>query len=88
MIWGNAEEEMLALADKIDAPIGCSMMGLSGIPTDHPRFLGMQGMHGHYASSMAMHHADLIISLGVRFNDRATGDRTKFASKAKVVHIV
>ena len=87
VIWGNAEEEMLAVADKIDAPIGCSMMGLSGIPTDHPRFLGMQGMHGHYASSMAMHHADLIISLGVRFNDRATGDRTKFASKAKVVHI-
>lgn len=87
VIWGNAEEEMLAVADKIDAPIGCSMMGLSGIPTAHPRFLGMQGMHGHYASSMAMHHADLIISLGVRFNDRATGDRTKFASKAKVVHI-
>ena len=87
VIWGNAEEEMLAVADKIDAPIGCSMMGLSGIPTDHPRFLGMHGMHGHYASSMAMHHADLIISLGVRFNDRATGDRTKFASKAKVVHI-
>ncbi len=87
VIWGNAEEEMLAVADKIDAPIGCSMMGLSGIPTEHPRFLGMQGMHGHYASSMAMHHADLIISLGVRFNDRATGDRTKFASKAKVVHI-
>ena len=78
---------MLAAADKIDAPIGCSMMGLSGIPTDHPRFLGMQGMHGHYASSMAMHHADLIISLGVRFNDRATGNRTKFATKAKVVHI-
>ena len=44
-------------------------------------------MHGHYASSMAMHHADLIISLGVRFNDRATGNRTKFATKAKVVHI-
>lgn len=87
VIWSNAAEEMLAVADKIDAPIGCSLMGLSGIPTDHPRFLGMQGMHGHYASSMAMHNADLIISLGVRFNDRATGDRTKFASKAKIVHI-
>lgn len=87
VIWSNAAEEMLAVADKIDAPIGCSLMGLSGIPTDHPRFLGMQGMHGHYASSMAMHNADLIISLGVRFNDRATGDRNKFASKAKIVHI-
>ena len=87
MISGNAQELMLELAEKIDAPIGCSMMGLSGIPTSHPRFLGMQGMHGHYASSMAMHNADCIISLGVRFNDRVTGNRSKFAQKAKIVHI-
>lgn len=87
MITAGAQEEMLCLADMIDAPIGCSLMGISGIPTDHPRFLGMQGMHGHYASSMAMHHADLIISLGVRFNDRVTGNRHKFATGAKIVHI-
>lgn len=87
VISAGAQEEMLALAEKIDAPLGCSMMGLSAIPTDYPRFLGMQGMHGHYASSMAMHHADCIIALGVRFNDRATGNRTKFAGKARVVHI-
>ena len=87
LITAQAQEEMLALAEKIDAPIGCSLMGLSGIPTDHPRFLGMQGMHGHYASSMSMHHADLIISLGVRFNDRVTGNREKFAVGAKIIHI-
>lgn len=87
MITAGAQEETLRLADMIDAPIGCSLMGISGIPTDHPRFLGMQGMHGHYASSMAMHHADLIISLGVRFNDRVTGNRHKFATGAKIVHI-
>lgn len=87
MIASEAQEQMLELADKIDAPIGCSMMGISGIPTDSPRFLGMQGMHGHYASSMAMHHADCIISLGVRFNDRVTGNRAKFATKADIVHI-
>ncbi len=87
LITSNAQDEMLKLADKIDAPMGCSMMGLSAIPTEHQRFLGMQGMHGHYASSMAMHHADLIISLGVRFNDRVTGDRTKFATGAKIIHI-
>jgi len=87
MIASEAQEEMLELAEKIDSPIGCSMMGLSGIPTDHPRFLGMQGMHGHYASSMAMHNADCIISLGVRFNDRVTGNKAKFATKAKIVHI-
>lgn len=87
IISGNAQEEVLCLAEKIDAPIGCSLMGLSGVPTDNPRFLGMQGMHGHYASSIAMHHCDCIIALGVRFNDRVTGNRTKFAPKAKIVHI-
>ena len=87
LLSSGAKDELLALAEKIDAPIGCSMMGLSGIPTDHPRFLGMQGMHGHYASSTAMHHADCIIALGVRFNDRVTGNRAKFATRAKIVHI-
>lgn len=87
LITAGAQSEMLALAEKTDAPIGCSMMGISGVPTDHPRFLGMQGMHGHYASSMAMHNSDLIISLGVRFNDRVTGNRAKFARGAKIVHI-
>lgn len=87
MITSGAQELMLELAEKIDAPIGCSLMGISAIPTDHPRFLGMQGMHGQYASSMAMHSADCIISLGNRFNDRVTGNRLKFATKAKIVHI-
>ena len=87
VITGDAQDEVLTLAEKIDAPIGCSLMGLSAIPTDHPRFLGMQGMHGHYASSMSMHNADVILSLGVRFNDRVTGNRMKFATGAKIVHI-
>ena len=87
VITADAQEEMLALSEKIDAPIGCSLMGLSGVPTDHPRFLGMQGMHGHFASSMSMHNADVILSLGVRFKDRVTGNRSKFATGAKIVHI-
>ena len=87
MISSGAQEELLALADRIDAPMGCSLMGLSAVPTDHPRFLGMQGMHGHYASSVSMHHADCIIALGGRFNDRVTGNRAKFAVGAKIVHI-
>ena len=87
VITGDAQDEVLTLAEKIDAPVGCSLMGLSAIPTDHPRFLGMQGMHGHFASSMSMHNADVILSLGVRFNDRVTGNRTKFATGAKIVHI-
>ena len=87
MISANAEKDIMELADLIDAPIGCSFMGISGIPTDHPRFLGMQGMHGHYASSMSMHEADCILAFGVRFNDRVTGNKAKFATKAKIVHI-
>ncbi len=87
LIQSGAEDELLELAELIDAPIGCSLMGISGVATEHPRFLGMQGMHGHYASSMAMHRADCIISLGVRFNDRVTGNRAKFATNAKIVHI-
>ena len=83
----NAQEEMLSLAEKIDAPIACSLMGLSAIPTSHPRFLGMQGMHGHIAANKAMQRADLIICLGARFNDRATGNRHKFALNTRIVHI-
>ena len=87
LVSSGAADEMLELAELIDAPVGCSMMGISAIPTDHPRYLGMQGMHGHYASSVSMHNADCIIALGVRFNDRVTGNRAKFAVGAKIVHI-
>ena len=87
LITSNAQEELLELAEKLDAPMGCSLMGLSAVPSDHPRFLGMQGMHGHYACSMAMHKADCIIALGARFNDRVTGNRAKFAKGAKIIHI-
>ncbi len=87
LISSDAQDEMLELAELIDAPIGCSLMGISGIATYNKRFLGMQGMHGKYSSSVAMHNADCIIALGVRFNDRVTGKREKFAKKAKIVHI-
>ena len=75
------------LADKIDAVIGCSLMGLSELPTQLDRFLGMQGMHGHYASSKAMAKADLIIAVGARFSDRSTGDPQKFSAGARKIHI-
>ena len=87
VIASGAGAEVAALADRIGAPMGCSLMGISGVPTDHPRFLGMQGMHGHYACSMAMDDSDCVIALGTRFNDRATGDRTKFRPSGKVVRI-
>ncbi len=80
-------EEILALAEKIDGYIGSSFMGLSLLDSDGERFLGMQGMHGHYASSMAQKEADLIIGIGVRFSDRATGNIHKYARNAKIIHI-
>jgi acetolactate synthase-1/2/3 large subunit len=80
-------KDIVALADKIDAAIGCSFMGLSAVPNESPRFLGMQGMHGHYASSMAQNEADLILAVGVRFSDRATGNVAKFAKKTKIIQL-
>ena len=80
-------EEIMALAEKIDAPIGCTFMGLSAIPSDFERFLGMQGMHGHYASSVAQDEADLILGIGVRFSDRATGNVAKYARGAKIIQL-
>ena len=80
-------EEIVAFANKINAYIGCSFMGLSAIPDGNERFLGMQGMHGRYASSMAQNKADLIIGIGVRFSDRATGNVAKFAKNSKIIQM-
>ena len=79
--------DIVAFAEKIDAVIGCSFMGLSAVPQDNERFLGMQGMHGHYASSMSQNEADLILAVGVRFSDRATGNVAKFAKKTRIVQL-
>ena len=86
-VRAGAGSEILTLAEKIDAFIGCSMMGLSEIPSNHPRFLGMQGMHGHFASSVALAKSDLMIAVGVRFSDRATGKTDRYALNSKKIHI-
>ena len=78
-------KDICALADKIDAFIGCSFMGLSAVPSENRRFLGMQGMHGHYASSVAQDEADVILAVGVRFSDRATGKKSRYAKNAKII---
>lgn len=84
-ISADVSDLITELADKIDAVIGSTFMGLSAIPTDNERFLGMQGMHGHFASSIAQNNADLIIAVGARFSDRATGNKEKYAKKSKIV---
>ena len=80
-------KDVIEFAEKIGACIGCTFMGLSAVPDNHERFLGMQGMHGHFASSMAQKHADLIIGVGVRFSDRATGNTAKFAKGTKILQL-
>ncbi len=80
-------DDIKKLAEKIDGYIGCTFMGLSAIENSYERFLGMQGMHGKYESSMANKEADLIIGIGVRFSDRATGNVQKYSKNAKVVQL-
>lgn len=87
VITASAGDAVLELAERIDAPIGFSMMGLSAVSSDSPRALGMSGMHGRYSSTKAKYDADLIIAVGVRFSDRATGDKSRFAKKARIIHI-
>jgi acetolactate synthase-1/2/3 large subunit len=83
----GAEAEIEALADLIDAPIATSLMGITCISSKNPRLLGMEGMHGNYAATKAMVAADCILALGVRFNDRSTGDRATFAKGTRIIHI-
>ncbi len=87
VVGAGAQEELQRLADRIDAPVCASMMGLTALPHDHPRFLGMMGMHGRYAATKAMAECDLLIAVGVRFSDRATGDKLKFSNGKTILHI-
>ena len=87
VISSGASREVIDFAELIDAPIGCSMMGVSAVPTSNKRFLGMQGMHGHYASSMAQAEADLVIAIGARFSDRATGNKDVYVRNCNILHI-
>ncbi|UNT95422.1 biosynthetic-type acetolactate synthase large subunit [Allobaculum mucilyticum] len=86
-LGADVSKEIMELAEKIDAPIGCTLMGLSAVSVDHPRYLGMEGMHGHYASSMAQNECDLILAIGCRFSDRATGNVKKYARQAKILQL-
>ncbi|MCR4759314.1 MAG: biosynthetic-type acetolactate synthase large subunit [Oscillospiraceae bacterium] len=87
IIASNASAELLAFAEKTDTPMGCSLMGLSAVPSSYPGFLGMQGMHGHFAATAAEDAADLVIALGVRFSDRATGQQERFSQNFNILHI-
>ena len=87
VILSGAEKELLELAERVDAPVASTLMGLGAVPANHPRMLGMLGMHGTHAANIAMQCCDLLIAVGVRFSDRALGKAAAFAPNAKVLHI-
>ena len=87
VIASGAHEEVRELAELQDIPVVISLMGKGGFPENHPLFVGMVGMHGTVAANYAVSEADLLIGVGVRFDDRATGKVDTFAPKAKIIHI-
>lgn len=87
VIASGAEAEVLELSRRLDAAIGLSMMGLTAVPASYPLNLGMCGMHGRYASIKAQSECDLLLAVGVRFSDRATGDINEYTKKCMTVHI-
>ena len=82
----DASKVLRELIDQTGFPVISTLMGLGSLPCDHPQFLGMVGMHGTYAANMATTECDLLLGIGVRFDDRVTGLLSEFAAKAKVVH--
>ncbi|MCL2580080.1 MAG: biosynthetic-type acetolactate synthase large subunit [Oscillospiraceae bacterium] len=87
VIASGASAELLELSKKLSAPVGLSMMGLTALPKDYPLNLGMCGMHGQYVSTTAAAESDLIIALGVRFSDRATGNVDEYEKNKLIIHI-
>jgi acetolactate synthase-1/2/3 large subunit len=87
VLISGAEKEVMKLAEKADIPVASTLLGLSAIPTDHPKYVGYLGMHGNYGPNVLTNECDLLIAIGMRFDDRVTGDTHKYAVKAKVIHI-
>lgn len=87
IIISNSTEELRALAETIMSPVTTTLMGMSSFPTDHPLSVGMLGMHGTRYANYAVQESDLIIAIGVRFDDRVTGKISSFAPNAKIIHI-
>ncbi|WP_058378383.1 biosynthetic-type acetolactate synthase large subunit [Pandoraea norimbergensis] len=87
VIASGTSDRLKALAEALNCPVALTMMGLGAMPDDHPLLLGPLGMHGAYAANVAVNEADLVLALGVRFDDRVVGDPTLFARHAKIVHI-
>jgi len=86
-IISGADKQILKLSETLNLPVVSTLMGLGAFPGTHENFLGMLGMHGVYEANMAMHNADLIFGIGVRFDDRTTNNLEKYCPDAKIIHI-
>lgn len=84
---GCAREELLSLIEKAQIPVGCTMLGLSALPSDHPLNMGMLGMHGNLGPNVMTNECDLLVAVGMRFDDRVTGNLKTYAKQAKVIHL-
>ncbi len=87
VILGNAEQEFKAFLEKSGIPAAWTILGLSALPTDHPLNMGMLGMHGNYGPNVMTNECDVLIAIGMRFDDRVTGRLDKYAKQAKVIHL-
>src|SRR5690349_23633397 len=87
IVNSGAAEPLRRFAERLRLPVAPTLMGLGGFPSSHPLCLGMLGMHGTYAANMAVAECDLLIALGVRFDDRVTGKLASFAPHARVIHV-
>jgi acetolactate synthase-1/2/3 large subunit len=87
ILAAEATPELTELVETLDAPAVCTLMGLGGLSSSHPNFISMPGMHGSYTANMGLYECDLLIALGVRFDDRVTGRLAAFAPHAKVIHL-
>ncbi len=87
VIIGKAEEELRQFVEKTGIPAAWTLLGLSALPTDHPLNVGMLGMHGNYGPNLLTNEADIIIAVGMRFDDRVTGKVSEYAKNAKVIHL-
>jgi acetolactate synthase I/II/III large subunit len=87
VVLGQASDELTQLAKLLNLPVTNTLMGLGCYPGDDKQFIGMLGMHGSYEANMTMHHADVILAVGARFDDRVTNNTTKFCPDATIIHI-
>ena len=87
VLISEAQEELKQFVEKAGIPVASTLLGLSAFPSDHPLFTGMLGMHGNYAPNINTNKCDLLIAVGMRFDDRVTGNLNTYAKQAKVIHI-